>query len=172
MDWVFVELQKLLGINCLVNKQTELQIRNVSEEDREILLEWRNDPLVYKYSLNANLVSQDEHNTWFDKTLESSQVYFYMGLFNGKRCGTVRYVLMDSEKEAEVSISISPDLWGKGIAYNLMTMAEQRLAQDSIVETIFATVLSENKASMILFEKSNFQFDKNHFVKKLRISNE
>ncbi|MDD4975391.1 MAG: GNAT family N-acetyltransferase [Bacteriovorax sp.] len=133
-----------------------LEIRKVLEEDKEIIIEWRNDPRVYKYALNPNPVSVENHEKWFGKVLSSNTCFFYMGIYDGKKCGTVRYDLLDNNHEAEVSISLAPDFWGKGLAFLLMNLGEAKLKLDSQVKVIHATVLNENTASMSLFVKSDF----------------
>lgn len=143
-----------------------LDIRKVSEGDRDILLEWRNNPLVYKYALNPNPVLIENHNRWFDKILSNKDCFFYMGLLDGHRCGSVRYDIIE-KNAVEVSISICPEFWGKGIAFELMKMAELRLKNESSIDTIYATVLPENTASMKLFMKSDFQYDLNKFKKNI-----
>lgn len=133
-----------------------LEIRKVTAEDKDITLEWRNHPEVYRYALNPTPVSIENHEAWFAKVLSSPECFFYMGLFDGKKCGTVRYDLLQNKNEAEVSISLAPEFWGKGIGYDLMRLGEERLKKESQVKIIHATVLNENAGSMRLFEKSSF----------------
>jgi RimJ/RimL family protein N-acetyltransferase len=57
-----------------------------------------------------------------------------------------------------------PNFWGKGIAQELMKLGEERLKIDSQVQVVNATVLNENKASMALFEKAQF----NPFLTKFK----
>jgi len=133
-----------------------LEIRKVTGEDKDIILEWRNNPAVYKYALNPSPVSKDNHESWFEKILKSESSFFYMGLVDGKRCGTVRYDLLEDVNEAEVSISLAPEFWGKGLGFELMRIGEKRLKAESQVRTIHATVLNENAASMSLFQKLEF----------------
>ena len=133
-----------------------LEIRKVIAEDKEILLEWRNNSDVYRYALNPTPISKESHEIWFAKVISNPDCLFYMALYKGIKCGTVRYDLMANKFEAEVSISLAPEFWGKGIGFELMEKGEDRLKQDSNVKTIHATVLNANAASMRLFEKSDF----------------
>jgi UDP-2,4-diacetamido-2,4,6-trideoxy-beta-L-altropyranose hydrolase len=133
-----------------------LEIRKVREVDKDIILEWRNNPSVYKYALNPNPISIDNHEKWFAKVLINETCFFYMGIFAGKKCGTVRYDLFENKLEGEVSISLAPEFWGKGLALKLMEIGEARLKSESAVNVIHATVLNENSASISLFLKSEF----------------
>jgi RimJ/RimL family protein N-acetyltransferase len=144
-----------------------LKVRKVLTDDRDIILEWRNDPRVYKYALSPVSVLKEDHIQWFEKVLISPVVIFYMGTWDGVRCGTVRYNLTNNGTEAEVSISISPDFWGKGIASQLMKLSEEKLKEDTNVKLIHATVLNENLASMALFKKSAFSEHITQFKKEI-----
>ena len=134
-----------------------LTIRKVQQSDSDILLQWRNNPEVYKYALNPEPVKECDHQDWFKKALINPRCIFYMGLSDGIPCGSVRYQLSENLIEAEVSISVSPDFWGKGIASQIMQLGEKALKRDSSVKRIHAIVLSENIASMKLFERANFE---------------
>ena len=133
-----------------------LEIRKIKEEDIDIILEWRNNPSVYKYALNPNPVKKVDHELWFGKILISTGCFFYMGLLDGVKCGTVRYDLQGDDSIAEVSISLAPEFWGKGLGFELMKLGEAKLKKESLVKIIHATVLNENNASMSLFLKSDF----------------
>ncbi len=134
-----------------------MELRRINESDKLIILEWRNDPRVYKYALNPHPVRLEDHENWFAKVLKNEKCFFYMGLVDGKKIGTVRYDIGELENEAEVSISIAPDFWGQGYAFELMEKGEVLLKKESMVKVINATVLNENTASMKLFTKSLFQ---------------
>lgn len=134
-----------------------MELRKINESDKLVILEWRNDPRVYKYALNPFPVKLEDHEKWFAKVLTNEKCFFYMGLIEGKKIGTVRYDIGEILNEAEVSISIAPDYWGKGYAFHLMQKGEEQLKKESAVKVINATVLNENEASMKLFAKSHFQ---------------
>jgi len=144
-----------------------LNIRKIAAEDKDILLEWRNDPRVYRHALNPNPVQKETHEKWFENILKSQTCFFYMGFFDGKKCGTVRYNLLDNETEAEVSISIAPEFQGKGLGFELMKRGEEQLKLDSKVKIIHATVFNDNAASMSLFLKSNFHPQKTILKKEI-----
>lgn len=147
--------------------ENKLILRRVNASDKDILLEWRNDPRVYEYALNPNPVRPEDHERWFAKVLNSARCYFYMGVIGDDKIGTVRYDLFDNITEAEVSISLSPAFWGKGLAFDLMRQGEVQLKKDSEVKVIHATVLTENTASMKLFAKSGFKGELTKFKKTI-----
>ncbi len=147
-----------------------LSIRKIQEEDRDILLVWRNNPKVYQYALNPKQVMKEDHNLWFTKILTNPKCHFYLGLLNGnEKVGTVRYEELEKSEEVEVSISISPEFWGKGVGSILMALAEEELLLKTNVKRIFATVLCANSASLKMFIKSGFNeiaYDKIKEIKK------
>jgi RimJ/RimL family protein N-acetyltransferase len=144
-----------------------LEIRKVILADKETILEWRNNPEVYRFALNPTPVSRENHEAWFAKVLGNGDCFFYMGLVDGIKCGTVRYDLLAEKTEAEVSISLAPEFWGKGIGFELMKSAEEYLKRESKVRTIHATVLNENTGSLRLFQKSDFKPYLSKFKKEI-----
>lgn len=145
-----------------------IKIRKVIFEDSELLLNWRNNPAVYKYALTPSPVTPADHVKWFAGALANPRCIFYMGLSDGIPCGSIRYQLTEDKLEAEVSISIAPEFWGSGLATTLMNLAESALQEETSVRVIHATVLNENKASMRLFEKQNFEPQLTKFKKLLK----
>jgi RimJ/RimL family protein N-acetyltransferase len=121
-----------------------LKIRRVTSEDSAILLKWRNTPEVYKYALTTKPVKLKDHMNWFQRALTDPLCVFYMGLNENTPCGSVRYQLNDEQTEAEVSISLAPEYWGRGIGTKLMALAEEHLKNETTVRVIHATVLNEN----------------------------
>jgi RimJ/RimL family protein N-acetyltransferase len=144
-----------------------LKIRKVNSGDSEILLEWRNHPEVYKFALTAKPVSQEDHEKWFSKKLNDSNCFFYLGLIDGRPCGSVRYDILNESSDAEISISLAPEFWGKGIASELINISESILKNETSVQNIIATVLNENKNSMRLFEKNLYVPHLTQFKKKI-----
>jgi RimJ/RimL family protein N-acetyltransferase len=134
-----------------------IKIRRVKTSDKKILLTWRNNPKIYKYAINPKPISLKDHEKWFKKVLLSSKVFFYIGELNGVPCGTVRYNLLGSKHEAEVSISVAPEFWKKGIATKLLKLSERNLKNTSQIKIIHATVLNNNLASKELFKKNKFK---------------
>lgn len=145
-----------------------LSIRKVTQEDSELILTWRNDPRVYRFALNSNPVQEKDHETWFKAKLESKKSFWYMGLYDGTPCGTVRYDATESEEEVEISISVAPEFWGKGLATQMMALGEKELVKSTKVLKITATVLTENKKSMDLFERSGYETKLVRFKKIIR----
>ncbi len=42
-----------------------LRFRPVTEDDRQLLFRWANDPVVRRHSFNANAIAWEEHCAWF-----------------------------------------------------------------------------------------------------------
>lgn len=144
-----------------------IKIRKVTSEDSDLILEWRNNPQVFRYALNPNPIPIEEHQAWFRKKITDNNCIFFLGLYNENPCGSIRYQISKDAKEAEVSISISPQFWGKKIATELMRLAEENLKKFTSVEVIHATVLDENIASVKLFTNAGFKKNKTHYTKKI-----
>lgn len=104
----------------------------------------KNDPVPWK-----------EHDAWFDRVLLDPHKSLYIGVFQNKPVGVVRFDQKDSGV-FEVSINMSPQIRGKGLGTATMAAAIRALSSDSIVVFLYAIIKKSNIASWRCFEKNGF----------------
>lgn len=130
----------------------ELVLAN--SDDIEQVYQWQRHPETRRFALNPEVPSWDIHVAWMSKKLNSAQDYFYMvkDRHHGDSVGVLR---LDRMKIGHylVSVFVSPDHYGRGVAYNALSMVD-RIHPDV---TLHATVLTLNMASQKLFEKANYR---------------
>ena len=140
--------------NLLHGKISKVSLRAASKEDIEQVYCWQCLPETRKYALTSEKPTWNEHKAWMQNKLESAQDYFYIiqAVNTQKSVGVIR---LDRIKNAEylVSIFISPEYFGQGIAKNAL------LFIDDIHQhvTLCATVLEDNVASQQLFIAANYK---------------
>lgn len=122
------------------------KLRLVSEDDKDILLEWANDSLVRHNSFNTNLITKDEHEKWFSRLLESNDESLYIYEVNGEKVGQVRITLADDT--VEIHYSIGKSMRNKGFAKRMLHLLQKELQKNyPQVIYVIAKVKDDNNIS-------------------------
>jgi len=113
----------------------KLIIRKADRGDIKKIFALSNDPIVRKASFNSNPISWEEHCAWFERQSGSGNSYFYIVEDNEKNfIAQVRFSTEDSENR--ISISISPDFRGKGLAEEIIRKTSLKTGLRSIAAYI------------------------------------
>ncbi|WP_244534169.1 bifunctional UDP-2,4-diacetamido-2,4,6-trideoxy-beta-L-altropyranose hydrolase/GNAT family N-acetyltransferase [Moritella viscosa] len=139
-------------INALSIDIIQIKMRSARETDIEIIYQWQCHENTRRYALNPFIPTYSEHETWMSNKTMDKKHYFYLIELEGIRVGAVRLDRLKA-REYVVSIFISPDYYGKGLA-------KQALSYIDYIHrhvTIHATVLKENIASQKLFLSADYQ---------------
>ena len=137
----------------------EFFITRATLEHSKLIWEWRNNELTRSMFRNSELVSWQDHESWFEKLLLASNRYIYVGYLHDKPSGVVRFDLIDGTKgDYEVSINISPDYRGIGIGKLILSSGIQNLRKENkLLSNVIAEVRKGNIASTALFESAGFE---------------
>jgi RimJ/RimL family protein N-acetyltransferase len=133
-------------------------MRDVTFQDSEVLLEWRNLIDVRMSSRNSDLIPIETHSKWFNNRLKlmPNQPFWVFENSLGK-IGFIRFDFNSTLKHYEISVLINPALRGKGFGKMVLHRAiESFLAQDS-ESNFFAEVHINNPSSKSLFLSCGFQ---------------
>ena len=96
---------------------------------------------------------------WFQKVLGNPDRYLYIGDLDGLPIGQVRFDPVDSQhldSIFEVSISLDPDMRGKGLAVPLLLAAEETFTKSIKAAALHAYVNPDNAASQGLFQSAGY----------------
>jgi len=142
---------------------TAIYLRPADMDNAEIMLKWQIHPSTRKYARNSKPPTHEEHIDWLSKRINNSDCIFNMIFFGEEPAGVLRFDRMSLEpNKFEVSILVSPEYRGKGIASSAL-----RLGRKMFPNLDFhAEVHSENKASHDLFSGAGFSFSGNAYVSK------
>lgn len=152
-------------INAL--QMNQLKLRNAASSDIQQVYDWQCEPETRRYALNKSTPTFEEHQAWMSRKLESENDFFYLIEWreqNSQILEQVGVVRLDEASPSvfTISIFISPDYFGKGIAKQALQEID-KLHPDI---TINATVLKDNKASQALFSRAGYtRIDEEHFVR-------
>jgi len=132
-----------------------IRLRDVREEDKELLLRWANDPVVRKNAFGEAPIDRATHERWFATKLHSADCTIYIAVDAEEMpVGQVRF---DREGEsAEVDISIDSSKRQKGLGVELLVLGTAKIFYNTDIKNINASVISENIASIKMFEQAGF----------------
>ena len=136
----------------------ELWLRDVLQDDCELIWRWANDPEVRAVSFSSDYISYDEHKKWFDKKLRDPECIFWIAMDEeDKPFGQVRF---DARQNGSVDISISLGKEYRGQNYGsiLLDIAVERLFNTTTKKEVHAYIKPENVRSIRAFEKARFKW--------------
>lgn len=135
--------------------QHGVTLREATEGDAELLLDWRNDPSVRRWSLSSAEVALEDHRRWLAGSLQRSNCYLWLAV-GPEPVGVVRWDERPMD-HWEVSITLAPHTRGRGMAGPILAAAEQRLV-DMLGRRplLLATVHRDNPASRRLFHAAGY----------------
>lgn len=137
-------------------KGEKLRLRRVREEDRKLLWEWANDPVVREASFNTDSIPWETHIIWFNKKIADSNCLIFV-FFNDEDTPVGQMRFETSGREAESNVSVSASHRSIGYGSQMIQMASQRLFRETGVKKIYAHIKPENKASIRAFKKAGYK---------------
>jgi RimJ/RimL family protein N-acetyltransferase len=133
-----------------------IQLRLATMGDANHLLAWRNDEASRRFSLNSEVVSEQHHQSWLQRSLKDPQRQLYIAESGGQPIGTLR---VDTHQHIHtISWTLAPDFRGKGLAKAMVALLVRSLTGD-----IVAQILPDNTASVRVAEYAGliYQHTKN-----------
>ena len=133
--------------------------RTATLMDGGVLLNWRNDPSVRKFSMHSEIIRIDEHLKWLSERLERVRLEpFFLFTIDDKAIGMTRLdIITGSNDKFEISILVDPAQQGKGMGTRILNMACESFFRVHQNKTIVARVHKRNLVSQKLFMHSGFK---------------
>ena len=139
-----------------------ITLREADSSDSGALLAWRNDPNTVENSSSSVVVSQGEHDEWFQGVVGSKRRLLLMaemnaaGLEQKKTIGMCRFDLNGNDF-ADVSINLSPEFRGRGLAHVVLEEGIKAfMLRFPKALGLRAQIRTTNTASQRLFAGSGF----------------
>ena len=129
---------------------TEVELRDVTEDDLAILFEHQADPLAAEMAAFPIRTWAAFVEHWRTKVFGDATAYKKAVLVDGRLVGSVLCWVKDGERE--VGYWIGRDHWGRGIASAALTQFLQQMTERPVV----AVVAQHNRGSLRVLEKSGF----------------
>lgn len=136
----------------------EITQRPATFEDAGVLLTWRNNPSVRKFSLHSGLIPMDEHLEWIAGRLERVDLEpFFLFAADLKMIGMSRLdAASGSTDKFEISIVVEPNQHGKGLGTRILSMTCKSFFDLYPEKTIVAKIHVHNLVSQKLFARADF----------------
>lgn len=132
----------------------EFSIRMAKIDDMKNVFELSNDDLVRQNSIHTEKIDWETHVEWFKARINKIDEPFYIVEDkNGKFMGQLRFDKQNDD--FVVSVSISPEFRGKGLASEILSEAIKK----SGLKNLSAYIFDFNEASKNAFEKAGFKKD-------------
>ena len=145
-------------------------LRNVNQNDVELLYGWRNDEEVRKNSFSEEVIEFKTHSSWFDKTLCREDVFLYILVDCGNNVGQIR--LNVENKIGIISYSIDKRYRNNGYGTKILQLVEDKIISGDIgVTELQGLVKISNIASQKAFEKMGYKKEETDFITYTKILN-
>ena len=130
-------------------------LREITQNDWSVLLEWRNDKNTRQNSFNSDLISVGEHKEFIKNTITNTNRTLFILEYNEIPVGSIREDKLGKD-EFELSYTISPMYRGKKIGQIMMSLYLIERSGSFLCE-----VKEENIPSIKMIEKLGFKLFKN-----------
>lgn len=131
-------------------------LRNVTEEDADLLFEWANEAAVRKNSFVTKPIRYEEHIAWFRQILHNTDCRQYIYMFAGEAIGQVRVTI--NGDAAEIGYSICKEKRGQGQGGMLLSLLKSQVKRDfPQIRKLTGKVKPDNAASQRAFIKAGFE---------------
>lgn len=147
----------------------EVFLRQVQNEDCDLLFKWSNDKLVRENSFNSNEIKYNDHINWFYNKLNSSNCHMFILYFTNIPIGQARMDVQN--KEAIISYSIDINYRGQGFSLKMLKMLEKAAQNcNSEIDKLIGYVKLNNISSQKVFEKLEYnKLDCDKYIKYYKL---
>jgi len=137
-------------------KSNAINLMKAEITDINDIFEWRNHPDIRKYFFNANPVSWNVHEQWFNRKLKDHNTAIYVACHIENKIGSIRF-----ENKAEmvnISVMLNPTYLGKGFGSKIIKLGVEKFIKDrSPKKHLIAEIKADNIASINAFKKAGFK---------------
>ena len=133
----------------------EVALRPAEARDRDLVLEWANDPVTRAWSFHPEPIAADTHAAWYAARLADPDSRIWVGEVAGTPIGQVR-AQRGADGRAEVGISVAAGERGKGYAGPLLRAGMAAAQVELDATRLVALVRPDNERSLRLFRGAGF----------------
>lgn len=128
----------------------------VSHDDLDYLYNLQCINRIREFALNVETPTYEEHVEWFNNKLNDSKTNFFKVMDDNNTIGVVRlnFLLEESQKIAEISLTIDPKYAGKGYAKRSIN----KIVNETNVDIFHAVIHKMNIASQKVFLANDFKY--------------
>lgn len=144
------------------------RLRAVKDTDIDLLFEWANDSTVRQNSFSSDLISYEDHVSWFGQMMCNEDVLLYILVDDDVPVGQIR--LTKEDGSAEVGYSIAAQYRGYGYGHIILQLIIQEIkSKHPEIRKLIAKVKPENIASNKLFIDEGYSIDYHQYSYDLTV---
>ena len=132
-------------------------LRLFCSEDCHLLLTWRNHPETRRWSFSSKIIEPEEHDAWFRGFLADPHKVGLTMIEDGLPVAQIRFEPAQHPGTRTISISVSPEHFGKGYGHEILAMALRHPEVTRQAAVVRAETFTDNVPSIKLFEHSGFK---------------
>jgi len=141
----------------------KVELREVQQQDLELLRLWRNDPKISQFMLSREFISTEQQQAWFNKIQSDPKQQHFIIAYKGQEIGSANIQLYSGESLQNAAI-IEPGLYIYDDKYrgNVLAFAPTLLLNDYCFEQLGvkylkAVVKSDNLAALNYNQKLGYR---------------
>lgn len=131
-------------------------LRRYATTDTELLLLWRNHPETRRWSFSADPIPLDRHRAWFTRFLADPGRLGFILTENEQPLAQIRFEPVTSPGTFTISISVSPDHFGKGLGKEILRLAMEHPDVRQNAALARAETFTDNLPSQKIFLANGF----------------
>ena len=145
----------------------KLNITYADYNDLDIYFKWVNDKLVRSNSLNSDIITYENHKSWFIKKLNTPNCFLLIMHINKRPAGQIRFDINNEISFIDYSIDKKKrgiGLGNKIVKYGIDFVMEKLHSKK--IKLLKATVKRSNLASINIFMNNGFTINPNSHKKE------
>lgn len=140
-----------------LSKKNTCRLRSITENDLELVLEWRNSFRVRNYMINNHIITINEHRAWFNRQLHDDSSICLIFEFHNEPVGVLNFSDIDRERGICFwGFYLGRENLPKGTGTTMATLGIEYAFQNLKMQKICAKVLEFNHASIRIHQKLGF----------------
>ena len=148
----------------------EVILRDVTQDDRQRLLDWRNSPEVAAYMYSDHKIGQAEHDRWFDGMAGDARRRYWVIEVDGEPVGLANLADIDTRNRrcAWAYYLASPSVRGLGVGSYIEFWMIEYVFGALGFDKLWCEVLLSNESVWKLHERYGFQREalfRHHVIK-------
>lgn len=137
----------------MINYGFNVTLGPLDSTSKHKIREWRNNPAVYKWCRQRTMISDVEHDRWFEAQSKDPSIQMFSIYSDNRFVGVCGFTSIDNvNRRAEFSLYIAPDSHGDGYGTSALKTLFSHGFKDLGFHSIWGETFEDNKAAR-MFEK-------------------
>lgn len=137
-------------------------IRARTEQHRDLLYQWANDPVTRMNAFNTGFIDYEDHCRWFTSKMGDASSVIYICANSETETGEnvpIGQIRVDfKDSVGEIDFSVAPPFRGRGFGTAMLEQVPLQLMQDGIAFSVLTgKVKVSNMASQKAFVRAGYQ---------------